>query len=435
MVGTILSVVLAVAIYFLAPIKEHAPALTILGPFLLATPLLFLFLQIVTSALAFSPLQKAEQNLTPRILELFKVDRPLLLINAGLVLFTIFSLFLGLDAVYLDIVPKNILLLVWIVTLGVGIDLLHNHVSRIMSYLNPFSVIKLFTNAGYASIAQDRELDLCDSLESLSEVGLKSLNRSSTSLCNNAIDEMREIVRIFLDSSKSIAHESQDKQSKEMGITDKISYTLFFFFGRIELLFQKALAQNLETVCSNIIGTLGKVTLYAAKVDLSLVSYPVHFLGKFSIKAQQHNMADIGLKGTCTLLEVSKTIVNDIDLTYLELQEPFFSIITQLDEIAKETFRKDKNSSLKVLTQPFRDLKELFSSPKMQNHQDTPVIISDIDRVLAEWDALELVLRTLPPIPVVPEEPSANKSTDIPKPESFKANPEKKAEAEPKPEA
>lgn len=430
MIGTILSIIIAIAIYFIAPIKEHAPLLNVMAPFLLATPLLFLFLQVMTLAMAFAPLQKAEQNLTPRILELFKKDSPLKLINAGLVLFTLFSFFIALDALYLDILPKNILILIWIVTLGVGIDLIHKHISRIFSYLNPFSVVKLFTHAGRVSISQDRELDLCDSIESLSEVGVKSLHRSSTSLCNNTIDEMREIIRIFLTSSASIAHETQDKQSKEMGITDKVSYTLFYFFGRIELLFQKALEQNLETVCSNIISTLGKVILYAAKYDLSLVSFPVHQLGKFTRKAQDQKMPDMGLKGTCTLLEIAKAIVNEIDLTYMELQDPFFSIITQLDEIAKETFRLDKSSNIKLLTQPFRDLKDLFLSEKLQQHQDSAVIIGDIDRVMAEWDALEMVLRTIPPIPNIPEEQT---SGGLPTPEQlFKPSSEKK-ESNPNP--
>ena len=54
--------------------------------------------------------------------------------------------------------------------------------------------------------------------------------------------------------------------------------------------------------------------------------------------------------------------------------------------------------------QPFKDLRALFQSEKAKDHQDTPVILQNIDRVLGEFEALQMVMSTIPPIPNISEE-------------------------------
>lgn len=358
---------------------------------------LFFFLvisELLILAITALPLQKIEQNLTPRILELFRVDPKIAWIHRG-VLFTA----LVLIALLLYPRPLPISPFVFVlIGLGISFDLLHALVHRIFAYLNPYKVAKMFTNAAEKSIMESRETDLCDSLESLSEISLKALDRSSPSLCNQTLDEMREILRVFLQESKSIATGGQDVQAQASGITDKVSYTLFYFFDRVEIIFKKALELDFTHVCSFIIMLLGKVSLYAARCDLSLVSNGIRFIGKFSKSAEEKGFSDISLKGTCTLLEVAKTIINEIPLSYMDLKDPFFSIVAQLDEITKESFKKNKNIPIKILVEPFHDLERYFQSPKVATHPDTPIVIKEIERVIAEWDTLDAVMRAFPPI-------------------------------------
>ena len=80
-------------------------------------------------------------------------------------------------------------------------------------------------------------------------------------------------------------------------------------------------------------------------------------------------------------------------------------LITQLHEITKEAFKQDKSINISMLTQPFRDMKAFFASEKLAQHQDTPVIVDRINQVIGEFDALEVILKTLPPIPQISEEP------------------------------
>ena len=96
-------------------------------------------------------------------------------------------------------------------------------------------------------------------------------------------------------------------------------------------------------------------------------------------------------------------IPREIDIQYLEIKEVFLSIILYMHEIAKETFRQDKESNLKLLAQPFRDLKATFKKEPLVGHQDTPVIDRMINSILEEFAALESVMTTMPPLPAEKE--------------------------------
>jgi hypothetical protein len=398
MSGTIIAFIIAILILFSGFPSENTP-FQMPGYAFLILPVTVLALYIIAYVFAFAPLQKAEQNLTPRILELFRKDHRLGLLHLGISTLILFLLFLGIDAYALHLIPSHFLLAALVISFGASIDLLHYFLKRMLHYLNPFQVVQMFTQAAKHSIQSNKETDLCDSIDALAEIGNRALDKSASALCIEAINELQATTTLFLVASKSISHPVNDAETQALGIKDKVSFTLFFLFQRLEMLYEKALNKRLEPVCSHIETTLGKIAISAAHYDLSLASYPLHFMGKFAADAESAKMPEVGVKTSCILLEVARMLLAEIDLTYQDLKEPFFSMITQLDEIGKAIFRRDKTSNFKLLTQPFRDLNNLFSSDRVANHPDTPIIISDINRVLAEYEALELVMKTMPPLP------------------------------------
>lgn len=404
--GTIISLIIAVFLLFHPLAQTAVEHSNILGAIFVLSSTAMLLLYCMTVVLTFTPLQKTEQNSTPRLFGLLKKDRHLLASYGWIVIFVLLSYLLAADAMFLNIFQKNHLLALWVLGLGVTADVYYSLLRRMMAYLNPFDNVLLFTQMAQESIQNDKELELCDALDSLTEIAIKSVHKMGPSLCNHALQEMQLISKNFLSSSKSIGHVEADIQSQALGIKDRISFTLFYIFDRITLIADEALHKRLEQVITTVVSILGKMAVYCAKVDLTLVSYPVHFLSRNVQKAMDQGMSEIGVKASLVLLEVSKTIINEVDYTYADLKDPFFSIINVLEEIAKTTFLKDKNTNLKILTQPFRDLKEFFKNPKVAGHQDTPAIIQNIDRVLGEYDSLELVMRTIPPIPEIPEKGS-----------------------------
>ena len=416
MAGTLLSLIIALILVFVPIPYEMIPNPFLISVVMIAVATLFLALLPYGLTLAWNPLQRAEQNSSPRILEMFRKDRHLRLASIWLILFPLIAYVLSLLFISEDNRRNIILLAIWLVLLGITRDATMHFIKRIYGYLNPFTSVEMFTREAKECIQDEKELDLCDRIDGIAEISLKAINKSSSSLANNALNQLQQIARLFLSSSKSISHHEQDSQTKALGITDKVSYTMFYLYQRLELIFRKALEQKLEPICSHILTLFGKISIDAAKYDMSMAGAPLHSIGKLAKEAQDAKMGDIALKASCTLLEVAKVILNEVDITYLELQEPFLSIINSLEELTKGAFKQDKTINIELLKQPFYELKELFTTEKAASHQDTPIIMQNIDRVIGEFSALELVLRTIPKIPEIPESDTAPPSENPPSP-------------------
>lgn len=399
--GTLLGIILALLLnVYVAP--EAFLAFQAGFPLFIAAGCLFLFMVVFINILIFIPLQTAEGELTPRIIELFRLDKPILFINSSLLLFSFISFLYALNIPFYFNIKPPILYGIWIVLLGFSLDLLFLYIRRSITYFNPFSVIRRFTQEAHKSTVAARDEELCQWIDAQTEIATKTIGRNGTALCQEAIGEMQMIARNFMESCKSIGHiHSDEKNTQDPEIAlgrdaDEVGYILFYILQRLEFINNLALKKKQEPICNTIIATLSKITLYAAKFDLSLVSYPVHYIGKAALQAQEHDLTEIPIKASMALLEVSRTILAEVDYTYLDLKDPFLSIINSLEEISKAIFKKDKNISLKILMQPFVDLKELFSSEKVAGHQDTSVIIASINRILGEYEALETVMKTMP---------------------------------------
>ncbi|KAF3361968.1 Uncharacterized protein PHSC3_001526 [Chlamydiales bacterium STE3] len=348
--------------------------------------------------LSYTPLQVASQQITPRLFCLYKKDRLLLCALIG-------ALLLPFLAILMIFLKPPYLTSLWIVFCGIGIDLLVLMLRRTLHYLDPFQVVKMLTHDTRKDIENNKVAELCDNIDAFSEMAIVSINRNSISLGNEAISELRHITTIFLDSYKSLGHVDESKELKKLGIKDTVQFILFYILQRFSMVFDHSLKNRLETVCSAIITALGKTAVSAAKYDISMAIYPIHFLSRLGQEAQTQGFQEIGVKTSLTLLEIVKAITKEFDVSYLELQPPFLSIVNTLDAIAKETFRRDKKTNIRILLQPFLDMKELFGTEKMAKHQDTPIIVQNIDRVINEFETLQSVLTAMPAMPnILPEE-------------------------------
>lgn len=397
--GTLISIAIAVFLRF-HPLSVESDAVYLVAIMLaFAVPLLLLF--PLGMMISWLPLQKAELNSTPRIMEMFRKDRHVRFAGVWLIIFLLGSLAMIIDLLYLHSFNPTWELMLWTVMFGIAVDITWHFVKRVMGYLNPFVVINMFTHQARSCIQNNREIDLCHWIDALSEIAIKAVQRNSTSICNLALSEEQEIGRLFLEASKSIAHPEQDTETKAMGITDKVSYTMHYMYQRLDMVFDKAVRNRFETTCSHIVTLLGKISIDAAKYDVSMASAPLRFIGKCGKRAQDEGLEETALTASCTLFEVGKAILTEIDITYYEIKDPFLSIINGMEILSKGAFQRDKNMNLILLIQPFKDLKALFETGKAKGHQDTPIIMSNIDRVIGEFEALRLVMSTIPPIPVV----------------------------------
>lgn len=415
MIGTLTSLILALLLLFTPLGQQLAASWNLIAIAILVAAGLFLLLLPFLQVMSWSSLQRAEKLLTPRLFELKSKDKWLLFDKGWLILFTVVSFAVALLGHVLDVPVRSYVLSAWLFLFGVSLDALQHLLSRVSSYLNPYSVLDHFTHAAKTSIQNDRELELCDSADALSEMAIKSVQETGSALPMEVLGKMSEIFKRFMEASKSIAHPESDKETQALGIKDKISYTLFYFMQRLEMINSKAVDKQLEPVSSKVVTTLGNMILQSAKLDISLGSFPVQSLGKCALAAQQNKMPEVGVKASITLVEVARTILEEIDVTYLELKDTYTAIVDEIKAIAQEAFKQDKSLSIPVLKQPLLQVRGFFAGDKLAGHTDTPVILDAIDRAVAEFDALEMVLRTIPPIPLPPEEKAAAPETEPPK--------------------
>lgn len=395
MKATLFSLILA-ALLWIIPLEGD---LRTLNPLLLFgfPAVLLLVIPFIWSA-SWSALQKGEQNITPRLIEMFVQDKKIHYKALAIVLLAPLTFVFALLLQYAPDIHPKIILSLWLVLLGVALDFTLSFLVRLTSYLNPFKASELFTLKAKENIRANR-LDLVvDSLDALSEVSLRALERSNTALATQGIVEIREVGDNFLKAAKSFANLTQDLD-KQQNSGDKVSYTLFYLLSRLEMIGQKATQKKLEPVESQVLTAIGRVAISSAKYDLSLTSYPLLALGRSASEATEAGLKEAGIKGEIVLIEVAKSILRDIDVSYSDLKTPFLTLIDNLDMVVKQLFKLDKSASIKTLIQPFKDLRELLKEPKVAGHQDIPVLLTELDRVEAEYAALESVMIALPPMP------------------------------------
>lgn len=348
------------------------------------------------------PFQRAEQNLTPRLLESIIHDKPLAWSNIFLQFFPFLSYLLVIALLLFDTGHKISILAVWILFLGISLDLLRGIIKRSIGYMDPSKVVERFVHNAKESIRTNHDVDTWQWMDALSDMAMKAIDRHNSTLLTQSLNALLRIFQIFLESCKSISHLSQDTAVESATGRDEVSYTVFSVVNRLEMIYNKALEKRLEPFCSQVLALLGKMTVAAAKLDLSLATFPIQILGKLAIKAQENNLEDVAIKASGILIEIAKSILSSVDVTYLEIKDPFIAITDSLDNIAKMTFRKDKTISIPIIIEPLQTFLLLIQNEQLTNHPDTPVIIADIKRVLDEFVTLEQVLRTMPPIPTMP---------------------------------
>lgn len=391
--ATLFSILLAIYVFFYPHESLVPPFFYSISVLMVLTGAIFLLLIPLINVLLFRPIQKSGQHLTGAAVELFRKDRLFQIVNLLVVSFSILSFAFAADPDAIPIVSqisRTLLFAVWIILLGLCIDGTWFILRRALRYISPVAVAQQCFHAGIIGVQENRNEKVWKSMDSLTEVGVHALDRQNLSLTIQSLDHLQELLGSFLKSCKSIS-----RQEEEQG-QDQVSYALFYLFQRLELFREKGLQGRSDPVLSHLVTTLAKIIFSCAQTDLSLIIHPLHFIGQLGQKALQQNMDSVADRTMISLVEVTKAIVEEVDLSYAELQPPFLSLFSVMERIAQEMFRKDKMIPIEILTHPFQDLLEIFEHGKIKNHQDQPALKQDLERILADFGNLQTILQTMP---------------------------------------
>lgn len=390
MLITACALLVSLFMLFFVPVPIEFSSMNLVILFLVGGTSIF-FSSVFLNLYVLTPLGYLEQRLIPSLMNLVHRDFPLRLGRLYLFVFILISYLCAALITRIEDTGHYNFFLVWLVFFGAALDILRDCWSRYVNYLDPIFITQKIVDRAENAIRDDKRSELLKELDSLAEIATRSVESSKLALSSQTLQAFPPLVKIYFDSTKSISHATSGLQGN-----DSSNYIVFFLLQRLELINDKALRDRQEVICRQMVVSLGKIIVYCAKFDLSLVAFPTHFLTKFGLKAQQHYFGEVTMLTTSTLSEIGKAILTEIDLAYLELKDAFQAIINGLAAIARETFKKHKDADLRVLIQPLADLKELFKSEKLVNHKDSLPIIHQIDNVLEEFSILEQVMQTLP---------------------------------------
>lgn len=350
----------------------------------------FLAITFLILSMSFSPFQKEEQNLTPKLMQILFSD-------PKLKLRLIASAILPLGFVASSFLPWHTPL--FLILFGMSIDLLFSLYRRIADHLNPFRVVEFILADAKNAIILDQDAKLCDLIEASAEVANKSIQRHSSALAKQSIEAMGKMGELFLNSEASIFHPPQNPELKAQGIPDTISYVFLFLLQHLEDVYQNAITNKVDLVASFIITIYTKLASFAAAIDLSLTPMPLHYIQKTSLESLRKGSSDIGIKAILGLLQIAKAISAAKDVAYQDIKPPFFTMIETLREISLEMFRKDKTIKIPLLIHPFQELNRLFLEEPLKSHQDASAVVTQINSVLDEFKALQEVMLMKPPMP------------------------------------
>lgn len=390
MLATLLAIIVAVILFVYGSADQLEGMHLILSVTLMGVATLFVLAISMIMTSIWAPLQRVGQKISGHIVEIVCNDRWLSLCRAWILLFALVTFFLSIGILYF---PKGVIygaLLVWLVLLGLACDALHRVLWHTMEYWDPFRVAAILAKKAIRSVAEDKISEMYHWVDGVAEVGLQAIPRYQISLCNYACSELEHVTKVYLQAVKSISHPIED--------VNKVNYTVYFILQRFEMLNDKASKEKLELICSQIVKVIGKIAIESAKFDMSLPPYPLRFMGNLANEAQKKGLKNIGTTAASMLTEVAKAILTEIDVTSLELQDTFTTLIAQLSAVTNEMYRQNKEINLDLLTRPFKDIKLLFQSEKMALHPDTAAIVQRIDFALVEYDMLAAALRAVPPI-------------------------------------
>lgn len=363
---------------------------------MVAASLTLLILSQMTQSILATSISKGKKLLGPNLVSLFKSSPLFFLFQIFPAIFFILTLglILFLPAYHLELVA------IWLVLLGITLDLIYQAIKRGWDYSDPLNVLERLGKKAEDDFPLSKSSDLIKTHETLFDIALLSLRRGELLLSSEAIKKATESLISYLQ------YHHQKNTGKE-GL-EKVGFVLFSSLQRMKVVFHQALDLRDETVPGEILIDLGKLALVGAEMGPEISVPSIKTLGELTLEAKDLGLEDLSVKGSVTLDEIGKGILKHPRFMFLKIDDIFISLISEMEKVSKLTFTQNKGISIDYLTEPFRNLKLGLEQEPVKNHPHAPIIQLELDRVLGEFEALGLVLRTLPNIPGLPEETEQN---------------------------
>lgn len=348
-------------------------------------------------------LHKAEIKTTPRILSLMHFERTLHVNSIVLGAWSFLSLFALLFPFMARTFPEWVyqaIMTGWFVITGFFLEWLSRQYRRSAALLDPFKALERIEKEALKAKGTLSDTSLEKWSEVLEEITARSLDRDATALASASTQTLCNITEGYIQKNGSRLSVSAPEESQQAS-----RYILHNILEKYADLYARARRGEHHGICQQILAGCGKISIIAAEKNPILASEPIQRISELGLENMETDKQDLGLKTTRLLMQIGKRIASHRHVDEVSMEQPFLTLIGGLEKIAKESFRKNRDTPIPLLSEPFKEIQTIFKEGSASTNSGALAILQKNDQVLSDFANLELVLRTLPPIPLV-EEPN-----------------------------
>lgn len=346
-------------------------------------------------------LHLAEVKTTPRLLSLMHFERALRINSIFLGGWS----FLSMIAILLPFMTRSFPEWVyhavntgWLVITGFLFEWLSRQYRRAATLLDPFEALNRIEKEALKAKGTLSDVSIEKWSEVLEEITTRSLDRDATALASTSTQTLCNITEGYVQKNGSRLSASAPEESQQA-----CRYILHNILEKYADLYARASYGGHHSICQQILAGCGKLSILAAEKNPLLASEPIQRISELGLANMRVDEQDLGLKTTRLLVQIGKRIASQKNLEGVSIEPSFLTLISGLEKIAKESFRKNKETPIPLLSEPFKEIQTLFKEGSAATDSGAKAILEKNDQVLSDFANLELVLRTLPPIPSVEE--------------------------------
>lgn len=386
-VGIVVAIILAFASYGVQVVHDFQPSYFVL----VVASSLFLYLTFSAKASAWANLLRTEEDSFPYAQELFLRDR---LLYVGLFALFGFAFFSFAVVIASSIGVTGTLfrsfLILWVALSGIAFDIMQYSIRRMMRYNYYQFLLSRVTKECLQFVELGKEREAFDWLDGLIEVANKSTRKGSSHVASYALDQVLVLVEEYVGAaSKSLR--AYPALSSQTSLLDRVNYLSVYVCKRFEWIFKTALHAKMDTVADEVIGVLGKMSLYLIKYHPNLAHLPLLFIEKCARMALELNFEDVVVRVNATLSELVKSYITIASEQKESLRNVTFIALSHLEEIVKETFQKNRDISPALLMQPFAEIGQMLGEAQFQEFPDREALLQELRRILSQFNALDLI--------------------------------------------
>lgn len=382
------------------------------APPLLTSGMIYVLIALVwilwlpTWGLLLPSLHKAETKVSPRILTLLQIKRNLRRNSALLGAWSFLSLFVAVLPFMKDAPhewTQNVLVCGWFILTGLVFEWLTRQYFQAAACLNPFEALTRMEKEVLRAKGPNSDLALNQWSEVVEEVAARSLDRDATALASASVQTLCTMTEGYIQNNDARLSVSAPEESQHAA-----RYVLHNVLEKYADLHARARKEGHHGICEQILAGCGKLAIVAAEKNPVLAGEPIERIGQLGLDNMETDKRDLGLKTTRLLVQIFKRIGSQKRAEKGSLENPTLTLLCTLENIAKESFRKNKETPIPLLAEPFKEIETLFTEGTCSTYPEAPVILQKTRQVLSDFANLELILRTLPTLPSL-ETPTEDK--------------------------